>query len=36
MPYQVGLEVEITREGAVYKQRFEKGGKPVTTLEKNW
>ncbi|HEM4961919.1 TPA: DNA topoisomerase IV subunit B [Streptococcus suis] len=28
------LEVEITRDGAVYKQRFEQGGKPVTTLEK--
>ncbi|MGQ7452151.1 DNA topoisomerase IV subunit B [Streptococcus suis] len=28
------LEVEITRDGAVYKQRFEHGGKPVTTLEK--
>ncbi|HFI0408376.1 TPA: DNA topoisomerase IV subunit B [Streptococcus suis] len=28
------LEVEITREGAVYKQRFEHGGKPVTTLKK--
>ncbi|MFC3927867.1 DNA topoisomerase IV subunit B [Streptococcus caprae] len=28
------LEVEITREGAVYRQRFEDGGKPVTTLEK--
>lgn len=28
------LEVEITREGAVYKQRFENGGKPVTTLKK--
>ena len=28
------LEVEITRDGAVYKQRFEDGGKPVTTLEK--
>ncbi|CYU70792.1 DNA topoisomerase IV subunit B [Streptococcus suis] len=28
------LEVEITRDGAVYKQRFERGGKPVTTLEK--
>ncbi|MFH6644204.1 DNA topoisomerase IV subunit B [Streptococcus suis] len=28
------LEVEITRDGAVYKQRFEWGGKPVTTLEK--
>ncbi|HFI0393839.1 TPA: DNA topoisomerase IV subunit B [Streptococcus suis] len=28
------LEVEITREGAIYKQRFEQGGKPVTTLEK--
>lgn len=28
------LEVEITREGAVYRQRFENGGHPVTTLEK--
>ncbi|HEM3641563.1 DNA topoisomerase IV subunit B [Streptococcus suis] len=28
------LEVEITRDGAVYKQRFEQGGKPVTTLVK--
>ncbi|HEM6287214.1 TPA: DNA topoisomerase IV subunit B [Streptococcus suis] len=28
------LEVEITRDGVVYKQRFEQGGKPVTTLEK--
>ena len=28
------LEVEITRDGSVYKQRFEDGGKPVTTLEK--
>ncbi|HFI0466979.1 DNA topoisomerase IV subunit B [Streptococcus suis] len=28
------LEVEITRNGVVYKQRFEQGGKPVTTLEK--
>ncbi|HEM6253370.1 TPA: DNA topoisomerase IV subunit B [Streptococcus suis] len=28
------LEVEITRDGAVYKQRFEQGGKAVTTLEK--
>ncbi|RRN49685.1 DNA topoisomerase IV subunit B [Streptococcus suis] len=28
------LEVEITRDGAVYKQRFEQGGKPATTLEK--
>ncbi|HEM3530479.1 TPA: DNA topoisomerase IV subunit B [Streptococcus suis] len=28
------LEVEITRDDAVYKQRFEQGGKPVTTLEK--
>ncbi|AWN61887.1 DNA topoisomerase IV subunit B [Streptococcus sobrinus] len=28
------LEVEITRDGAVYKQRFENGGKPVTGLEK--
>lgn len=28
------LEVEITRDGAIYKQRFEQGGKPVTTLEK--
>ena len=28
------LEVEITRDGATYKQRFENGGKPVTTLKK--
>ncbi|MCP1639238.1 topoisomerase-4 subunit B [Streptococcus gallinaceus] len=28
------LEVEITRDGAVYKQRFENGGKPVGTLKK--
>ncbi|MBO4109137.1 DNA topoisomerase IV subunit B [Streptococcus suis] len=28
------LEVEITRDGAVYKQRFEQGGKPVMTLVK--
>lgn len=28
------LEVEINRDGAVYKQRFENGGKPVTTLKK--
>ena len=28
------LEVEITRDGVVYKQRFENGGKPVTTLQK--
>lgn len=28
------LEVEITRDGNVYKQRFEHGGKPVTTLKK--
>lgn len=28
------LEVEITREGSIYKQRFENGGKPVTTLKK--
>ncbi|HEM3704460.1 TPA: DNA topoisomerase IV subunit B [Streptococcus suis] len=28
------LEVEITRDGSIYKQRFEQGGKPVTTLEK--
>ncbi|MBM7641795.1 DNA topoisomerase IV subunit B [Streptococcus loxodontisalivarius] len=28
------LEVEITRDGAVYKQRFEDGGKPATTLKK--
>lgn len=28
------LEVEITRDGSVYKQRFEDGGKPVTTLKK--
>ncbi len=28
------LEVEIKRDGHRYKQRFEDGGKPVTTLEK--
>ncbi len=28
------LEVTIKRDGNVYKQRFEKGGHPVTTLEK--
>lgn len=28
------LEVEITRDGAVYRQRFENGGKPVSTLKK--
>jgi len=28
------LEVTIKRDGFIYKQRFEKGGKPVTTLEK--
>ena len=28
------LEVEIIRDGAVYRQRFENGGKPVTTLKK--
>ena len=28
------LEVEITRDGTVYKQRFENGGKPATTLKK--
>ena len=28
------LEVEITRDGVVYKQRFENGGKPATTLQK--
>ncbi|WP_096200489.1 DNA topoisomerase IV subunit B [Bacillus sp. FJAT-45350] len=28
------LVVEIKRDGHVYKQRFENGGKPVTTLEK--
>lgn len=28
------LEVEITRDGSVYRQRFENGGKPVTTLKK--
>ncbi|WP_078553484.1 DNA topoisomerase IV subunit B [Bacillus alkalicellulosilyticus] len=27
------LEVEIKRDGKVYKQRFEHGGKPATTLE---
>ncbi|WP_100372821.1 DNA topoisomerase IV subunit B [Bacillus sp. FJAT-45037] len=30
----VWLEVEIMRDGMVYKQRFENGGKPATTLEK--
>ena len=28
------LEVEITRDGSVYRQRFENGGHPVTGLEK--
>ncbi|WP_456275347.1 DNA topoisomerase IV subunit B [Bacillus sp. AK128] len=28
------VEVEIKRDGFIYKQRFEAGGKPVTTLEK--
>ncbi|MDR0199590.1 MAG: DNA topoisomerase IV subunit B [Streptococcaceae bacterium] len=28
------LEVEVTREGVIYKQRFENGGHPVTGLEK--
>ncbi|WP_246939529.1 DNA topoisomerase IV subunit B [Bacillus pinisoli] len=28
------VEVEIKRDGFIYKQRFESGGKPVTTLEK--
>ncbi|MEQ6377373.1 DNA topoisomerase IV subunit B [Bacillaceae bacterium S4-13-56] len=28
------LEVTIHRDGTTYKQRFENGGKPVTTLEK--
>ncbi|SFM37069.1 DNA topoisomerase IV subunit B [Gracilibacillus orientalis] len=28
------LEVKIERDGAVFYQRFENGGKPVTTLEK--
>lgn len=28
------LEVEITRDGTVYRQRFENGGHPATTLEK--
>ncbi|MBB5888064.1 DNA topoisomerase IV subunit B [Lactovum miscens] len=28
------LEVEITRDGGIYLQRFENGGHPVTTLEK--
>lgn len=28
------LEVEITRDGAVYRQRFENGGHPVTGLDK--
>lgn len=28
------LEVEIIRDGTIYRQRFENGGKPVTGLEK--
>ncbi|WP_417891427.1 DNA topoisomerase IV subunit B [Bacillus alkalicola] len=28
------LEVTIHRDGTIYRQRFEKGGNPVTTLEK--
>ncbi|HEO6049361.1 TPA: DNA topoisomerase IV subunit B [Streptococcus agalactiae] len=28
------LEVEIIRDGAIYRQRFENGGKPITTLKK--
>ncbi|HEO4367588.1 TPA: DNA topoisomerase IV subunit B [Streptococcus agalactiae] len=28
------LEVEIIRDGSIYRQRFENGGKPVTTLKK--
>lgn len=28
------LEVEINRDGTVYRQRFENGGHPATTLEK--
>ncbi|HFH7173376.1 TPA: DNA topoisomerase IV subunit B [Streptococcus agalactiae] len=28
------LEVEIIRDGAIYRQHFENGGKPVTTLKK--
>src|SRR5574337_597165 len=28
------LEVEITRDGTVYRQRFENGGHPATTLVK--
>ncbi|KEY62798.1 DNA topoisomerase IV subunit B [Lactococcus cremoris] len=28
------LEVEITRDGTVYRQRFENGGHPATTLKK--
>ncbi|AEU40709.1 Topoisomerase IV subunit B [Lactococcus cremoris subsp. cremoris A76] len=28
------LEVEITRDGTVYRERFENGGHPATTLEK--
>ncbi|SES32609.1 DNA topoisomerase IV subunit B [Salipaludibacillus aurantiacus] len=27
------LEVTIHRDGSIYRQRFEKGGRPVTTLE---
>lgn len=28
------LEVEIIRDGAIYRQRFENGSKPITTLKK--
>ncbi|PNY18968.1 DNA topoisomerase IV subunit B [Streptococcus parauberis] len=28
------LQVDITRDGVVYRQRFENGGKPVSTLKK--
>ena len=30
------LEVTIYRDGKKFRQRFENGGKPVTTLETNW
>ena len=29
------LVVTIKRDGIIYEQRFENGGKPVTTLRKN-
>ena len=33
-PNLVGWRLKLPDDGAVYKQRFENGGKPVTTLKK--